>query len=454
MALREVAAKDVKGLSLDPVDQATLDGASAILKDVETDGEAGFRKHAERLGDLKPEQTFLLDKAALQAAFESLDEVSQGVLRRTSDRVRAFAQAQRDSIKDLEVRVPGGVAGHSLAPVKVAGCYAPGGRYPLPSSVIMTAVTARVAGVETVWVASPNPQPATLAAAFLAGADGFLACGGAHAIGAFAYGLGDLVPRCDVIVGPGNRWVTAAKKLVSGLVAIDMLAGPSECLVVADETADAGVIAADLLAQAEHDTDALPILVTWDKEMPAKVNEELKKQLETLPTAEVASVAVSKGFYVLAENKEEAIAVATTIGPEHLEVMTVDSKGDAAKIDSYGGLFVGQKSAEVIGDYGAGPNHVLPTSGSARYTGGLSVFTFLRIRTFLRMDDEESAEQTELFKDAVHLARIEGLEGHARAAEARLNLGGDKKRAAEDAKPETEDADEPKKAKTEEEEEN
>ncbi|GBG24795.1 Histidinol dehydrogenase [Hondaea fermentalgiana] len=443
--LREVAAKDVKGLKLDPVDEKTLAGAQAILSDVEKDGEKGFLKHAERLGDLKAGQNFMIGKDELKAAFDALPEKDRGVLERTADRVRKFAEAQRGSIKDIEVPVPGGSAGHQLAPVRVAGCYAPGGRYPLPSSVIMTAVTARVAGVESVWVASPNPQPATLAAAFIAGADGLLAAGGAHAIGAFAYGLEDKIPACDVIVGPGNRWVTAAKKLVSGLVSIDMLAGPSECLVMADSTADPAVIAADLLAQAEHDTDALPVLVTWDKELPAKVNAELKSQLETLTTAEVASVAVSKGFYVIAADKEEAITVTSTVGPEHLEVMTTDAKADTARISSYGGAFIGQKSAEVIGDYGAGPNHVLPTSGSARYTGGLSIFTFLRIRTFLHMDDEDSTEQTELFNDAVHLARMEGLEGHARAAEARLK--GINKRA-NGAAEENGDAPEPKKAKT------
>ncbi|CAK9033443.1 Histidinol dehydrogenase (HDH), partial [Durusdinium trenchii] len=400
----------------------TLAGAAEIVGDVEREGEAGFRRHAERLGDLKPEARFVVPKEELKAAFEALPEEDRGVLERTAERVRKFAQAQRDSVREFEAEVAGGKAGQTLAAVKTAGCYAPGGRYPLPSSVIMTAVTARVAGVEQVWVASPNPQKATLAAAHLAGVDGLVACGGAHTIAAFAYGLGDQVPPCDVIVGPGNRWVTAAKKLVSGRCAIDMLAGPSECLVLADSTADPEVIAADLLAQAEHDTDALPILVTTDAEMPAKVNAALASQLATLPTAPVASVAVAKGFYVLCDSHKQALEVAATLGPEHLEVMTANSKADAMSIKSYGGLFIGSKSAEVFGDYGAGPNHVLPTSGSARYTGGLSVFTFLRIRTWLHLDDASSDAQAQMMSDAVRLARIEGLEGHARAAEARLRL--------------------------------
>mmetsp|Transcript_25373 Transcript_25373/g.40933 ORF Transcript_25373/g.40933 Transcript_25373/m.40933 type:complete len:431 (+) Transcript_25373:1392-2684(+) len=421
MGLRGVAAGEVKALSLDPIDAKTLGQSEEILNDVETGGVKGFLKHAIRLGDLKSEtDKYVFSKEDMKKAFDSLSEVDQNVLTRTGDRIRAFATVQRQSVKEVECSVPGGKAGQTLSAVKTAGCYAPGGRYPLPSSVLMTAITARVAGVSCVWVASPNPQPVTLGAAYVAGADALLGCGGAHAIGAFAFGMEGVVPPCDTIVGPGNRWVTAAKKLVSGRVAIDMLAGPSECLVVADETADPAVIAADLLAQAEHDTDALPILVTTDGKLPNKVNEELSKQLETLTTAAVAKVAVSKGFYVVCATIEEAAAVSNIIGPEHLEVMTQDSDKDAKLMTSYGGLFIGQKSAEVIGDYGAGPNHVLPTSGSARYTGGLSVFTFLRIRTWLRLDDENSEAQTQLLEDSVRLARLEGLEGHARAAECRL----------------------------------
>ncbi len=194
-----------------------------------------------------------------------LQYISQGVLKRTADRIRVFAESQRKSLVDVTMKIPGGEAGHTVSPVNTAGCYAPGGRYPLPSSVLMTAITARAAGVPQVWVASPRPAVATLAAAHVAGADGFIAIGGAQAIGAMAYGVG--MPACDVIVGPGNKWVTAAKSLVSGICGIDMLAGPSEVLVIADGTADADVIAADLLAQAEHDPEARPILISTDAEI-------------------------------------------------------------------------------------------------------------------------------------------------------------------------------------------
>ena len=208
----------------------------------------------------------VLDKSDLAAAWERVGAEVQALLTRVAGRIRSFAEAQRAALTDVDVAVPGGRAGHKVAPVEVAGCYAPGGRYPLPSSVLMTAVTARAAGVQRVFVASPRPTDVTLAAAHIANADGLLAVGGAQAIAAMAYGVGD-VPACDVIVGPGNRWVTAAKSIVSGRCGIDMLAGPSECLVLADETADADIVAADLLAQAEHDADALPVLVTTSTEL-------------------------------------------------------------------------------------------------------------------------------------------------------------------------------------------
>jgi phosphoribosyl-ATP pyrophosphohydrolase/phosphoribosyl-AMP cyclohydrolase/histidinol dehydrogenase len=270
-----------------------------------------------------------------------------------------------------------------------------------------------VAGVERVWVASPKPAPVTLAAAAVAGADGLLAVGGAQAIAALAFGA-DPVPACDVVVGPGNRWVTAAKQLVAGSVAIDMLAGPSELVVLADRSADPAVVAADLLAQAEHDPDALPVLVTLDAALAGAVDAELERQLATLPTAATARAAVAHGVAVVAGDLAAACAVCDRLAPEHLQVMLADPGPAVARLRHYGALFIGSGSAEVLGDYGAGPNHVLPTGGTARHTGGLSVFTFLRVRTWLRMDAPAA-----LAADAAALARLEGLEAHARAAERR-----------------------------------
>ncbi|MFU8802962.1 MAG: histidinol dehydrogenase, partial [Bradymonadaceae bacterium] len=246
---------DIPEIRRSPVDGETLEAAGLIVNDVRDRGEAAVREHALRLGDLGEGDALVLGPEALEEALLSLPDADRGVLERTAGRIRTFAQAQLNSVNSLELPIPGGKAGHDVAPVERAGCYAPGGRFPLPSSVLMTAITAQVAGVKVVWVASPRPTKETLAAAALAKVDGFLCVGGAQAIAAMAYGAGD-VPACDVVVGPGNRWVTAAKQLVSGRVRIDMLAGPSELVVLADSTAKPGTVAADLLAQAEHDPDA------------------------------------------------------------------------------------------------------------------------------------------------------------------------------------------------------
>lgn len=419
------------GSTADPVDEVTLAQAKAVLDDVKAKGEAGLRTHALRLKDIETiDEQIVLDKVMLKQAFDSMSESEQQLLTRTAERIKFFAQAQRNSIKELDIAVQGGHAGHTVAPVEVAGCYAPGGRYPLPSSVLMTACTARVAGVKTLVVCSPRPKPVTLAAAHVAGADYFIKIGGAGAIGAMAFGCLPGIPACDVIVGPGNRWVTAAKSIVSGRCGIDMLAGPSECLVWCDETADPNIVAADLLAQAEHDTDAIPMLVTSEPNASKTVDavqQALEEQLKTLSTSDTARESVNKkGFFVICKDKAEAAAVVNALGPEHLEVITKDSVADAKLCTSYGGLFIGSRSAEVFGDYGCGGiNHVLPTSNTARYTGGLSVFTFLRIRTWLRIDNEEASQP--LVKDAAQFARLEGLEGHARAAEQRYTENGSKR---------------------------
>lgn len=402
------------------VDRDTLARAAAIVDDVRAHGEAALRRWAETLGDLAPGAPMIVDKAALQAAFDALPPADQALLERTAARVRTFAEAQRSSLRDLVVHVPGGQAGHTVAAVERAGCYAPGGRFPLPSSVIMTAVTARAAGVDEVWVASPRPAPVTLAAAYVAGADALVAVGGAQAIAALAYGAGP-IPACDVVVGPGNRWVTAGKKLVAGDVGIDMLAGPSELVVLADGTASPEVIAADLLAQAEHDPDAVPVLVTTDAALADRVDAALASQLATLPTAATARAALHNGAAVLAATLDEAIAACNRLAPEHLEVMVADPWSVAPHLRHYGGLFIGGHAAEVLGDYGAGPNHVLPTGRTARHTGGLSVLTFLRVRTWLEVTDLTAA--AEVVADAAALARHEGLEAHARAADLRLSRG-------------------------------
>jgi len=392
--------------------------AARIVEDVRTRGEAALREHALRLGDLGPGDPLVYDRPALAAARDRFDPDDRAVLERAAESIRRFAAAQRECLRDARVAIPGGHAGHTVAPVERAGCYAPGGRFPLPSSVLMTVVTARAAGVSSVWVASPRPAPATLAAAAIAGADALLAVGGAQAIATFAFGAGT-VPRCDLIAGPGNRWVTAAKRIVAGEVGVDMVAGPSELVVLADETADAETVAADLLAQAEHDPDAMPILVTTDARLADAVEATLAARLETLATAATASAAVANGGVVLVPSLEAGVDVCNRLAPEHLQVMTHDARSVSRRLKHYGALFVGAGAAEVLGDYGAGPNHVLPTGGAARFTGGLSVFTFRRVRTWMEIDEPSAAEP--LARDARALARMEGLAGHAAAAERRLH---------------------------------
>jgi phosphoribosyl-ATP pyrophosphohydrolase/phosphoribosyl-AMP cyclohydrolase/histidinol dehydrogenase len=415
--LRVVTAGDLPGLLSEPVDAETLAKAGEIVRDVRERGEDALLEYCQKFGDIPAGTGLVFERDQLEAAFEELPEQDQELLKRTAARIRTFAKAQRGALSEMTMEIPGGQAGHEVSPVESAGCYAPGGAFPLPSSVLMTAVTARAAGVERVVVASPKAARITLAAAHAAEADMLIQAGGAHAIAAMAYGAGP-VPACDVIVGPGSKWVTAAKQLVCGQVGIDMLAGPSELVVLADNNADPKVIAADLLAQAEHGYDSLPVLVTTSEEIIARTNAELERQLETLPTRDTAAASVAKGYAVLAADLNEAVAVIDRIAPEHLELLLEDAPAVAGKLKHYGALFVGAGSAEVLGDYGAGPNHTLPTGGTARFTGGLSVFDFLRIRTWMRIDS--LADARELVEDARDLARHEALEGHARSAEQRL----------------------------------
>jgi phosphoribosyl-ATP pyrophosphohydrolase/phosphoribosyl-AMP cyclohydrolase/histidinol dehydrogenase len=266
-----------------------------------------------------------------------------------------------------------------------------------------------------VWAASPRPAPATLAAAAVAGADGLLAVGGAQAIAALAFGI-DGLSAVDFVCGPGNAWVTAAKRTVFGEVGIDMLAGPSELTVLADGGANAADVAADLLAQAEHDPRALPVLVTTEARVADEVDRELEDQRTSLP-ADVIGPALAGGFCVLVRDLDEGLAVCDRLAPEHLALHVANAAELEPRVRHAGAVFVGGDSAEVLGDYGAGPNHVLPTGRGARFRGGLSVLDFLRVRTWLALD--RRAEAREVVEDAADLARVEGLEAHARSAERR-----------------------------------
>ncbi len=413
--LRTVTPSGLPDLVREAVDPETEVQARALVNQVRARGEAALRELSEKFGDVEPGQPLLLSREELKASCDALPESERSLLERVAERIGRFAKAQRETLSDLSIQIPGGVAGHEAVPVETAGCYAPGGRFPLPSTVLMTVVTARAAGVKTVLAASPKAAPVTRAAAYIAGADGLLLCGGAHAIAALAYGIDGLVPACAVVVGPGNRWVTAAKKIVSGSVGIDLLAGPSELVVLADGTADADTIAVDLLAQAEHDPDALPVLVSTSADLIDAVNARLRERIAALPTRGTAEASLARnGFAVLAKDLDEAIECVDRLAPEHLEVFVEDPRAAGHRIKHYGGIFVGEGAAEVLGDYGAGPNHTLPTGTTARFTGGLSVFHFLRIRTWMRIDNLEEAQG--LVEDSAALARLEGLEAHALSA--------------------------------------
>jgi histidinol dehydrogenase len=409
--LRRVGPAEVDVRRFVPTPDVTRPVAE-IVEDVRARGLVALREHSERLGDVETGDELVWERDRLSHEFDSLDVATRDLLERVHDRIQAFACAQRQGLDDLTTRVEGGTAGHRWLPVGSAGAYAPGGRYPLPSSVLMTVTPAKVAGVSSVWLASPRPTRITAGAAWLTGADGMLAVGGAQAVAALAFGT--VTPAVDMIVGPGNKWVTAAKKYLFGEVGIDGLAGPSEILVIADETADARVVAADLLAQAEHDVDALPFLLTTSEQVADDVEGELARQLGDLPSADVARTALANGQTVVVSDVGEAARLADSIAPEHLALHVADPGSWGRSLSNHGSLFVGGGTAEAFADYGAGPNHVLPTAGGSRYSAGLSVFTFLRAMTWLSIEDARP-----LIEDTARLARLEGLEAHARAALAR-----------------------------------
>ncbi len=315
-----ITPDQIQSADVQPFDETTFGEASAIVQRVRTGGQSALRELAEQFGDLAPDASLVISREELNSSLEALPDSDRLLLERTAMRIQRFASAQRATITDSKVDVEGGTAGHRWQPLSTAGCYAPGGRYPLPSSVLMTAVTARVAGVPEIWVASPRPSLETKAAAAIAGVSGLLAVGGAQAIAALAYGIPTVIPRCDVVVGPGNPWVTAAKAVISISTRIDMLAGPSEIVIVATQDANPQWVAADLLAQAEHDPASRPMLVTDSADLAGDVEHELRRQLAELPTAKIAARGLANGGTVMVESIEQAVSICQKISPEHLSL--------------------------------------------------------------------------------------------------------------------------------------
>ncbi len=400
------------------VDRVLRGGLDAAIREARRLGEIAAGSSAAAVvlerGDLR---------RARDAARRSLGAEAIRLLERSAERIRRFALAQRRSLRDIEMRTPrrdgAMLLRQRIEPLASAGCYAPGGRYPLPSSALMTAIPARVAGVGDLWLASPKPTPIMLAAAAIAEVDGLLALGGAQAIALLARGDARACPAASIVVGPGNAFVTAAKAVVRerGLCAIDGLAGPSEVLIIADASADPETVAADCIAQAEHDPMSMVWLVTTDARLPTLVRGALGRQLLDLPTAAIARRSLGQSRAVVVTTIDEAIALSNALAPEHLELHVRRASAIARRCVAYGSLFVGSAAAEVFGDYGVGPNHTLPTGGTARHAAGLSVFDFLRARTLV-----EGRPSATLVREVAGFARLEGLEGHARAATRRSRV--------------------------------
>ncbi|MEZ5162627.1 MAG: histidinol dehydrogenase [Fimbriimonadaceae bacterium] len=415
MSIRIITQSELRSRTLGAIPNSVLEQARHIIEDIRAGGEKAAVTYAQKFDQLGDRQ-LLVTKEERRQALDQLKPSDRQVLETTAGRIRTFAEAHRAALQDFEITEPlsGARMGVRHQPVDCAGCYAPGGRYPLVSSIFMTVIPAKVAGVKEVVLATPNATPLMLVAAEIAGADAVLRIGGAQAIASLAFGISGNSPA-NVIVGPGNQWVTAAKQIISEEKGIDMLAGPSELLIIADDSAPPDLIAADLLAQAEHDVEAIPLVICTSQALAEKVQAELDAQLEALPepNRSTARSALENGGVLIAESLDDAVRLANDIAPEHLEIMTENPEAVASRCRNFGGLFIGSHAAEVFGDYGIGPNHTLPTSGVAKFSAGLSVAHFLRAQTYIACNQHVG---NEIVDQTVKLARMEGLEGHAQAA--------------------------------------
>jgi histidinol dehydrogenase len=424
---------DARGLNLDSAppavlqrtaealgeDVTLLQAVELILKRVREGGDAALRELASRLDGVDTD-TFEVPPSAVADAYRKVPEELVEALELSARRVRRFHEA---SLPTSWMDFTEGY-GETINPVDRVGAYVPGGTARYPSTVLMTAIPAKVAGVGEVIVATPPgegrfPHPAVLVAADIAGAGRIYQIGGAQAVAAMAYGT-ETVPKVDMICGPGNIFVTLAKKLLYGEVGIDGLYGPTETVVVADDSANPTLCAADLVAQAEHDVLATPVLITTSVRVAEAVEKELEVRVARIDRAEIARESLEKqGYIVILDDLDEALELANQFAPEHLCLMVKDPWDYVGRVRSAGALFLGEFSHEVLGDYVAGPSHVMPTGGTARFGSGISVRTFLKVSPVVGMDRRSAAA---LAKAASIIARAEGLTGHAEAAEIRQEL--------------------------------
>ena len=390
-----------------------------IIADVRARGDKALRHFTVAYDGKAPEQ-FEVPTTEWDAAWNSLDGDLRSALQVAAGRIRQFHQKQtRPTWIEPE---PNGIFGQLVRPLERVGIYTPGGSAALPSSLLMIAVPARVAGVDEVIVAAPPGRdgriaPVILAAAKVAGVDRVFAVGGAQAIAALAHGT-ETIPRVDKILGPGNIFVALAKQQVFGVVDIDQIAGPTETLLVADDSADIELVAADMLAQSEHGVDSSAILVTTSSRLAAEVPDEIERQLEFLPRADIAVQSLAKnGVIALVDSLPEAVDVANSYAPEHLCLLVADPWGLVPQVRNAGGIFLGEASPEALGDYAAGPSHVMPTGGTARYSSPVNVADFQKVISLFGANEQAVSS---LGEATITLAQAEGLAGHAAAIERRL----------------------------------
>lgn len=394
-----------------------------MLDEIEAGGEAKAADYARRLDQWEGE--IVVSAARREEAAAKVPHKLKDDIHFAHDKVQRFAQAQRGAILDTQIELsPGLIAGHRNIPVLAAGCYVPGGRYTHVASAIMSVTTAKVAGVSQVIACSPprpgvGIPPAVLYALDFSGADTVLNLGGVQGIAALAFGLFTGHPA-DILVGPGNQYVAEAKRILYGRVGIDMFAGPSEILVIADDTGDPEIVAADLVGQAEHGYNSPAWLIALSRPLAEKVLELVPKLIGTLPALNAKNAEAAwrdYGEVVVAQSRDEAVKLSDAYASEHLEVHCADLDWWLAHLRNYGSLFLGEETTVAYGDKTSGPNHILPTKGAARYTGGLSVGKFLKTVTWQRMT---RAANKEIGAVAARLSRLESMEAHARTGDVRL----------------------------------
>lgn len=394
-----------------------------MLNTIETGGDQAALDYAAKLDGY--EGPLILSAEDIAKATAQVPQKLQDDIRFAHDNVRRFAQAQKASLQEFEVEVqPGLIAGQKTIPVRSAGCYAPGGRYSHIASAIMTVTTAKVAGCHHITACSPPRKdngiaPAIVYAAHLCGADTILAMGGVQGVAAMTFGLFGL-PKADILVGPGNQFVAEAKRILFGRVGIDMIAGPTDSLILADSTADAEIVAVDLVSQAEHGYNSPVWLVTDDVALAQTVMARVPHLIADLPELNRQNAEAAWRDYaevIVCSDREEMAACSDDYAPEHLTVQAADLEWWLARLQCYGSLFLGEETTVSYGDKASGTNHVLPTSGSAKYTGGLSVHKYMKVVTWQRATQAGSKQVAEA---TARISRLEGMEGHARAADVRL----------------------------------